>query len=135
MCNKIIDCLLNCIFGLSTIQGYIVVIMCVVTFLFGPIMLGIHHESSIDLPIWVLIISYICTGFWGLIVGLIVLLIIFLTSYILVDFCISKYCDCCCIEEEESHIGSMQIEHNINIDIIKQQHLVQIERDLKRARI
>lgn len=107
MClSKIIDCCFDSIMGLSKKQMYVFLFCCIFTFLFGPIVLAIHYESSLDFPLWLLIICYVFTGFWGLIIGGLILLIIFLISFILLQFCCEEYC---C---EDSY--SIDVEHPSN---------------------
>lgn len=89
------------LFGLniSKRMGYTLVILSVVTFLFGPIMLGIHYETHTDITKPIIIISWIFTGFWGLIFSLLIGLILFLVCFLITQCC---YTECC--NEDSSDI-------------------------------
>lgn len=78
---------------------YILIIFAIITFLFGPIMLGIHYETHIDITKPILIISWIFTGFWGLIFSILIGVILFVISFIVAQSCLEDCCCDCCLED------------------------------------
>ena len=56
----IYDCLYDLNSNLSKGKKILLLIISVITFLIGPILLGIHYEdNSIDIPIGLIVISFI----------------------------------------------------------------------------
>ena len=85
-------------------------IISVITFITGPILLGFHYEDeSVDIPIGILVIAYIFTIFWGLIVGLLTLCCILIISFLLLN---------CCCNSIQGRSPRQAYENNMDEDVV-----------------
>jgi len=105
------------IFNLKNKYLYVLLFISVVTFLLGPVMLGVHYETSIDLPTWFLVVNFVFTVFWGGLFGLIFLLVFLLISFMLIQFCCESCCEKYCYSQENSVEYNPNIPTNINSQI------------------
>ena len=96
------DCLFNFLTSLKKTHLYVVLFISAVTFFLGPIMIGVHYETSVDLPKWFLIVNFVFTIFWAGLIGLIFLLVFLLIAFIFMQFCCESCSDKYCNTEESS---------------------------------